>query len=100
MSTKNLSTKLNKRRSLASKRLVALAGIFLTASALSATVRTWVGTAGNNLLGDANNWSPSGVPNASVNDTLQFNGSQAGNLLLTNSTANFDANPGFYINVA
>src|SRR3954470_2996897 len=65
------------------KGLLASACLLLTAPAFAATVRTFVGTPGDNLLGNANDWSPAGVPNSSVNDTLQWNGSVAGNLLLT-----------------
>jgi fibronectin-binding autotransporter adhesin len=88
------------RFTLAHRQHLLVCSLLLSAATVfGATTRTWVGTAGNNLMGDANNWSPAAVPSSSANDTLLWNGSQAGNLLLTNSLANFDANPGFYINV-
>src|SRR6476660_6698122 len=99
MNTPEVNKGLNPFSAWTMKGLLASACLLLTAPAFAATVRTFVGAPGDNLLGNANDWSPAGVPSASANDTLQWNGSAAGNLLLTNSTANFDANPGFYINV-
>ena len=66
-------------------------------------VYTWTGAAGNSQLQNTNNWSPltAGRPSSGLNDTLQWNGTEAGNLILTNHlVANFDANPGFYMRVA
>src|SRR4051812_47668511 len=100
MNINKLTTGWNSLVATASKGLVACVCLTMaTAGFAAGTVRIWVGTANNNLLGTANNWNPSGAPNSGVNDTLQFNGSQAGNLLLTNGTVNFDSSPGFYINV-
>ena len=67
----------------------------------AASLKTWVGTAGNNLLSNTNNWSPltTTLPSASGNDTILFNGSQAGSLVLTNNSA-FDASPGLLMQVA
>ncbi|HSU53057.1 MAG TPA: autotransporter-associated beta strand repeat-containing protein [Candidatus Dormibacteraeota bacterium] len=83
-----------------SKCLLTCAVVLSAATTFAAaTTRTWMGIAGDNLMGTSANWNPVAVPSSSANDTLQWNGSIAGNLLLTNSPANFDSNPGFNINV-
>ncbi len=76
----------------------------VAASAVHAVgVFTWVGTAGDSQLENTNNWSPltAARPNSGINDTLLWDGTVPGNLILTNGlVANFDANPGFYMHVA
>lgn len=68
-------------------------------------VRTWVGTAGNNLIQDTNNWSPlvATQPSSSAGDILQWDGSAGANLMITNGIpttgGSFDSSPGFFIRV-
>lgn len=75
-----------------------------TANAVPTTF-TWNGAAGNLFLQNSNNWSPltAARPSSAQTDTLQFNGSVGGTLVLTNGGTvgtTFDSSPGFYINVA
>lgn len=82
---------------------VSLITLYPVETARAGSIFTWVGAAGDNLLQNTNNWNPllTTLPSSSANDTLQWNGSVAGNLVLTNSSGGtFDANPGFFINVA
>lgn len=83
-------------------RLLALANLVAIGAVHAATTYTWVGAGGDNVLQNTNNWTPLTValPSSSANDTLLWNGSQAGNLLITNRAGGtFDANPGFYMNI-
>jgi autotransporter-associated beta strand protein len=66
---------------------------------------TWKDTSGDHNLGNTNNWNPltANRPSSASIDILQFDGSVAGNLDVTNGPGNgtvFDSNPGFEINVA
>lgn len=73
--------------------------LFAADATFAATTRTWDGEAGDNLLGNLTNWSGNVLPVPGSADTMLFNGTVAGNLVLTNNTG-FDANPGCFLNVA
>jgi len=78
---------------------LAICACLLAAGAVSAAVRTWDGEAGDNMLGNITNWSGNTLPVPGSADTMLFDGTVAGNLVLTNNGA-FDANPGVFFNVA
>jgi len=70
----------------------------LAAGPTYAAVRTWTGLAADPLLmGNATNWSGTTLPSAGAGDTMLFDGTVPGNLVLTNNTG-FDANPGVFFN--
>lgn len=58
----------------------ALCGIAWTCSAQ--TTYTWTGAGDGITLANAANWSPSGPPSGATQDTAQWDGVEAGNLLL------------------
>ncbi|HEX9048368.1 MAG TPA: autotransporter-associated beta strand repeat-containing protein, partial [Verrucomicrobiae bacterium] len=80
---------------------VTAAAVLLSAASLASaqTTRSWIGTAGDFKLGTASNWSPSGTPSGTTQDTMQWDGTAAtGNLQVTNASA-LDLNPGLNVNV-
>lgn len=89
----------------ATVRLLVFGCLVSTAmTCMGAATFTWTGAANDNYLQNTNNWSPVtvGRPAANQNDTLLWNGTAAGNLMLTNggpNAGNFDANNGLFISL-
>lgn len=83
-------------------KLIIGVGLLAASTAFGATTKIWVGSTDNFLL-TAANWNPSGTPQANASDIMQWDGSQAGNLLLTNNQSgsfnNLDNSPGLFVNV-
>ena len=63
----------------------------LSGIAYSQTAKTWTGTTADMALGT--NWTPTGLPSATVQDSMIFNGSSTFNSLTFNG-GSFSANPG------
>jgi autotransporter-associated beta strand protein len=62
--------------------IAAMCGMFATTSAFSQTTRVWTNQAGGDLAVAAN-WDPNGLPDAGVGDTMEWNGTTKGNLVVS-----------------
>jgi fibronectin-binding autotransporter adhesin len=83
--------------------MAAAAAAFAVMTSLSSAdgaILTWIGP-NNDDLGNAANWNPNAVPNGVTPDTMQWDGTVVGPLLLNFNTnnGNLAGNPGLFINL-